>query len=322
MFAGAAFLGFSEALIPGGPYAPLAPAVIALVIAPLLALFGKGLGRRGLAPLGPIAAVLIAATLAQSHVAGDGAVLYMWPVVWVSHFYGRRATVAMIVWVGIVHALALAEMPAGLGNVDRWMDVVVCVALVAGTIRWLTERHERLMGRVHAEARVDVLTGLANRRGFDEAFPRLVERAQLEGRPIAVVSVDIDHFKAVNDTHGHDVGDRVLISVGQTLRERARVLDLVGRVGGEEFVVVLPGLDGQAAHRVAERIRLAISRSGAGRHPAITVSAGVAALEPGATATAEKLLATADAALYDAKRAGRDCTLVRSVYGVAASSAA
>ena len=146
---------------------------------------------------------------------------------------------------------------------------------------------------MHAEARIDVLTGVANRRGFEEVFPRVMERARFDGRPVSIISLDIDHFKRINDTQGHEAGDAVLAAVGRALRERARVDDIVARVGGEEFVAVLPGVETAAAARVADRIRHAV--------PGVTLSAGVAYDLNGA-----------DTALYAAKRAGRDRTVVYS----------
>jgi len=181
----------------------------------------------------------------------DGAVMYMWPVLWMSHFYGRRGTVFIAAWVGVVHGLALAAMPAAMGNADRWVDVTVSVAVVGAVVRALSERSDRLVARLVAEARADTLTGLLNRRGFEERLAAEVARATRERTSLALVSLDLDHFKRVNDEQGHEAGDRALAMVGAVIADHVRGADLAARWGGEEFVVVLPGAD--AAMYAAKR---------------------------------------------------------------------
>jgi diguanylate cyclase (GGDEF)-like protein len=312
MFGGASFVGVAEELVPGGPSAPLLPAVVAIGLALLLVLGRTWVNRRMLAFVAPLGAALIATSLAQTTVAGDGAVLYMLPVVWVSHFYGRRETAAMVVWIGVAHGLALHAMAPGLGNADRWLDVMVSVVVVALTIRALTERHDRLVTQTRAEARTDVLSGLANRRAFNEDFPRIVARARIDAEALTIVSFDIDHFKRINDTHGHDAGDLVIASIGRILRSRARPGDLLARMGGEEFVAVLCGMDVHAGTAFADRIRAAVSQSDDDGLPAATLSAGVATAADGGS-TPQAVLAAADATLYLAKRGGRNQTEARQL---------
>jgi diguanylate cyclase (GGDEF)-like protein len=158
-------------------------------------------------------------------------------------------------------------------------------------------------------SRTDALTGLANRRWLDEALPRLAARSVMDGAPLSVIALDLDHFKAVNDTRGHATGDRVLRSFAEALRCVVRPTDFAARTGGEEIVLVLPATAVEGARVVAERIRRAACRTSVvdddGRHiPPVTVSAGVAGLERAEDAVA--LLARADARLYDAKRRGRN----------------
>ncbi len=157
-------------------------------------------------------------------------------------------------------------------------------------------------------ARRDPLTGLANRRAFEEALRREVARARRGGEPLAVAALDVDHFKRVNDAHGHAAGDAVLAAVAARAAGALRAGDLLARVGGEEFAALLPGAGLAAAAEVAERIRAALAAApveAGGRPLRVTASLGCAALLP-EDADGAALLARADARLYDAKRAGRD----------------
>ncbi|AFK56197.1 sensor domain-containing diguanylate cyclase [Tistrella mobilis] len=157
------------------------------------------------------------------------------------------------------------------------------------------------IGRLDRDARTDPLTGLINRRGMDD----VLELWRAEARPFAAIAVDIDHFKQVNDSWGHEVGDAVLRRVGLILRQTARDTDLVCRTGGEEFLLLLPGLSSAAAVAVAERLRKAVARERIDPAGHVTVSAGVAVLPEDATDIGAALR-LADEMLYEAKRAGRN----------------
>ena len=185
---------------------------------------------------------------------------------------------------------------------DQWCDPVASMAVIAIVVRGLASRNARLVARLTLESRIDPLTGLLNRRGLQERFAVELARAKREQRPLAVVAVDIDHFKRVNDAHGHQAGDRALVWLASMLCEHTRGADIVARVGGEEFVVVLPGADGPSTLEFAERLREAIE-DGEAEIP-LTISAGVAAAL--APSTAHTLLGAADRALYAAKHAGRN----------------
>jgi len=158
------------------------------------------------------------------------------------------------------------------------------------------------------QAETDPLTGLANRRRFFTALLLAGERVARKGDRCAVLMLDLDHFKAVNDRYGHAVGDTVLRSFAEILRDSLRSSDLAGRVGGEEFAVLLPHTDLAGALLLAERIRHAVaSYCRVPQHPELrmTVSIGASELLP-EDPSPEVALARADAALYRAKQAGRN----------------
>jgi diguanylate cyclase len=161
--------------------------------------------------------------------------------------------------------------------------------------------------RSQAQARIDPLTGSVNRRGMQEIIGREMSRARRAQTPFSVAILDIDHFKRVNDEHGHDVGDQALVHLVKIIRAGLRDTDVVCRYGGEEFAVVLPGAKAQGAHYVIDRLRAMVENS---RLPItsgvlqICFSAGIA--EMTGDEDQDALLKRADTALYAAKRAGRN----------------
>lgn len=168
----------------------------------------------------------------------------------------------------------------------------------------------RLQREYKRNAMVDALTGLYNRRWIEDALPRFVNRFVRNQQPLALLMLDVDHFKRVNDEHGHPAGDAVLIAVAHTLRTAVRPTDHVARYGGEEFAVILPETGPRAAQGVAERLRAAVKlapiRDASGKLlPSVTISIGGALLSP-ADGSAAKLIADADAKLYTSKQEGRD----------------
>ena len=149
----------------------------------------------------------------------------------------------------------------------------------------------------------DELTGLFNRQAFTPLYEQSVLEARRNGEPLSVVLFDIDHFKKINDSHGHLIGDRVIVSVAQAAREAVRSADSIYRWGGEEFLVLLRRCSMADAADVGEKIRLRVAESQVGAVQS-TVSLGVATLKP--EDTMEGLLSRADAAMYRAKNAGRN----------------
>jgi len=161
-------------------------------------------------------------------------------------------------------------------------------------------------------AATDPLTGIANHRAFHDRLRTELERARRYGRDLSVVLLDLDHFKAINDTHGHQTGDRILKEVAQRLADEARDGELVARVGGEEFAWLLPEADQPSAYAAAERVRHAIEAAALANVGMVTLSAGVASTEH--ARDAQQLMRNADRALYLAKEHGRNTTSVHAEF--------
>ena len=221
-----------------------------------------------------------------------------------------------------VSADVVAEGPTVVVSFDReqlWTLVDQSAELARNLLRELAGRlrHDDAALRKATElqryfermATVDSLTGLRNRRWLDEAFARQLERSARIAQPVSALMIDLDHFKGVNDEHGHLVGDAVLCQVARVLMATLRPQDLFARYGGEEFAVLLPGLDSAASLAVAERLRQAAMNpspeAGAAPLPRITISIGLATRR--AYEALPELLARADTALYRAKEDGRNC---------------
>jgi len=194
----------------------------------------------------------------------------------------------------------------------RWQAMLVLVAMVAvlsfglGFVYMNLERAER---RSFELAMRDVLTGLANRRAILDLLRSSVARARRQGQWLSVLMVDIDHFKAVNDNHGHQAGDAVLRQVAQTLASRLRAQDQIGRFGGEEFLVLLPDTQAEGARVLADALRQAVQQTSTpwgGRQIAVTISVGVCGHPLSEADSPESLIAAADRAMYQAKRLGRN----------------
>jgi diguanylate cyclase (GGDEF)-like protein len=187
---------------------------------------------------------------------------------------------------------------------DRaFTDAEVALVERFATMAALSYEAARQREHLRAQAATDGLTGLLNHRGSQERLRREIEAAAATGRPLSVVVLDLDHFKRINDTQGHAEGDRALAAAAAKLQAVVRDGDAVGRLGGEEFVLVLPGVAAEAGVDAAERARDALSEVVAGR-TRLEASAGVATYPEDAQEAAD-LLARADAALYAAKHAGR-----------------
>ena len=316
MYGGATLIDAVEAAIPGGQTFSLLPGVLALVLVTLLVTVGPRLPTPVMVALGPLGVAGIAVAVGSTSGVTDGAILYAWPVLWEAYFFGRRGTILVIASVGVAHGLALMAVPDGSANLDRWLDVMATVIVIGTVVEILAARNRMLVERITNEARVDGLTGLLNRRGFEERARTELARSRREGTPLAVVSFDLDHFKHVNDEFGHETGDAVLVRLADCFGAEAREIDVVARMGGEEFVALLPGAGLGEGRGFADRVRARLVSSAGAAAPRVTASAGVASAV--APERLEGLLKAADMALYAAKAQGRNRTAA-SGSGVAAA---
>lgn len=267
----------------------------------------------------PARNVLTATYFAGAAAAGRVELLMVVPMVVFGPFFfsGLRFRIALasgVMTLSAFVASAAVNMPHALA-LRCSVFLLVCL-LGAAIVAWQYEKGARtsfLERYLIAElAQRDALTGTRNRRSFDEHFARLWQQAVEERRALAIVLIDVDHFKAYNDRYGHLAGDDALRSVAHAVQGLIpHPGDLLARYGGEEFVAILPGADGGQAMRIAEAMRravadLAIEHRGSRTTEAVTISIGIAAIEPSGGRDCRGALQLADQALYRAKQRGRN----------------
>ena len=230
-------------------------------------------------------------------VAADGganspfAVLFFVPAVFAALSYPLASVVA----IGVASELTLVLVGslAGPAEPERLAFSASALALCAVLCAWQAHQHESRRKELTEISRADALTGCLNRRGFEERMIAEIDRGVRQGRPLAVVMLDLDEFKQVNDTHGHAAGDELLRWTVATLKETIRPMDSLGRLGGDEFALVLPGTGQGDALEAADRLREALSSR-------VSAATGVAAF-PAHGVTLDELMRHADAELYAAK---------------------
>ena len=270
------------------------------------------------AQLVPALTYVVAIVLLRDAVGGAGGgvgMLVLSPVVWFALYGTRRQLLVLIVAVALAYAVPMLVVGAPRYPTAGWRSVVLVVALsavIGTTVQRLVSRvarqsaalrtrdHERamLLSQVQALAATDELTGLANRRTWNDRLERALAATGAAGCCVALL--DLDRFKALNDDHGHEAGDRALRENAEAWLAELRPQDTLARLGGDEFAVLLPDCDVHSARRVIERLRAAT-------RPGVSCSAGIAAWDRHETAA--ELQARADAMLYHAKLGGRDRTV-------------
>lgn len=186
---------------------------------------------------------------------------------------------------------------------------LVLLGITMALVRRMRDQLDTAQAALVEAATVDVLTGVATRRQTMRDFQTEIERAVRTGDPLAVIMIDVDHFKDVNDTRGHAAGDTVLAEVAHRIAETLRPYDVFGRIGGEEFLIIAPGTGIEEAVAIAERARAAVAATGTLTMDGpvfVTISLGVTLLVAGEADAFDRALARADQALYDAKESGRN----------------
>lgn len=268
----------------------------------------------------PVRNAIVAAHVAKAAAHGQLEMLIILPVLLIGPFFFLRlrfhaalvsGVLAVVSFIASAKMVELALPVALRCDAFLFMGLIAC-ALAARHLERLA-RTSFLEGHVIAElAQHDALTGAKNRRVFDDYLARLWTQAMEDGRAIAILLIDVDHFKAYNDSYGHQAGDQALRHVAQTIQKFVRrPLDLLARYGGEEFAAILYDVDGKQAVEIAHRVRRAVrelpiehseSRTSAG----VTISVGVAAVQPTLKRNPRGALQLADQALYEAKAKGRN----------------
>lgn len=212
------------------------------------------------------------------------------------------------VWMAVRWLLTLAQAPMpsfmSAGGVHALTLIGYAVFVLVKDFGILQDSVRRSLDEVEHQARTDPLTGLMNRRALAEVAKRELAHAARRGSPLSAVLIDIDHFKQVNDRHGHATGDAVLVGMARVLQAHTRAGDASARLGGEEFLLLLPDTDGERAVQVAEKVRQRIAEARFEGAPPFTSSFGVATCA--GDGTLDGLLHDADRALYRAKHSGRN----------------
>jgi len=228
----------------------------------------------------------------------------------------RLAAIALVLWAGFRYS---GRLQAELAEQMRLRtEVTQANEALESKVRQRTAELEAANQQLKTLSATDGLTGLANRRSFDSYWTQEWQRAVRQGTPLAVIMLDVDHFKAYNDHYGHQQGDACLRALGDILRATIRRAgELAARYGGEEFVVVMPGATAEKAHETAQSILLALRaehlpHASSPVAPVVTISLGVAAGLPGIHDDREHLIKAADVALFEAKHQGRNRVVVSS----------
>jgi diguanylate cyclase (GGDEF)-like protein len=233
------------------------------------------------------------------------AALYLGPVALIAWFFGR--TPGRLWCVVVVAASALAEATTPQTDIPHTIVAwnATAVLMLSLVVVEVLARLHRAIETERDLARTDALTGVANTRAFKELAAAELERARRYGRTFTLATLDLDNFKSVNDTLGHAAGDRLIHDVGQAIRRRLRRVDIVARIGGDEFVVLLPETTAASAAIALAHVQESLQTVAGGYGPEVRASFGSVTFVS-APGTVEEMLQLADVAMYQAKKAGGD----------------
>jgi diguanylate cyclase (GGDEF)-like protein len=235
--------------------------------------------------------------------------------------YDQKTIVALVTLISILLSVLLSIIAVvnieGMPVVPALILSIIIPAIIVPIVSWrnigLSIKLKKLEQQMRHLATWDALTGLLNRQIFYRSAQKYLDHARQTGEPFSVMMLDLDHYKAINDTYGHPIGDRVLIAFGSLLKEHLSEHNILGRIGGEEFAAVLPGVRRNEAIKLAEaihtRLRSLTITEGNQTVP-VSVSIGVACYPGEGTADIGHLLHEADRALYRAKQTGRSRTII------------
>ena len=312
LFIAGGLIGFFSLLLPhAGDFgvSQIAAVCAISVVAGVFLIFERGRLPKWAFPVACFgSSILIAVAVYYSDRADSGYAFYFVLVaMFVAYFLSLNQLIAQTLFIAAAYAVVGIALDSGDWFAQDWLLTIWTVLVAGAFIAILRQRVNGLIGRLSDAASTDPLTGLLNRRGFGDVFDLELERSRRSGRPCALLMGDLDHFKRVNDTLGHPAGDERLIKFARLLEAGKRRIDAAGRMGGEEFSLLLPETDEHGAYVIAERLRHSVRDAFAPDQLALTVSFGVAAY-PNHGATGGQLLQAADQALYVAKELGRDRT--------------
>jgi diguanylate cyclase (GGDEF)-like protein len=280
----------------------LAIAVTAAVVATLLFVFARRLPSWFLQLAIAVGSALIALCIYFADQPGAYTAMFVWVVLVAGFFFPGRQTVLQVAWLLAVYAVVLFTIPSGgYSPLTRLLLTGFAFVMAAAVTSWLSHATTRRVEDSESLARTDPLTGIANRRWLDRELTRELAWAKRHEAPLSVAIIDVDDLKRYNDEHGHLAGDRLLVSAVAAWQDVIRPSDFLARVGGDEFMLLMPDCPADAGISVLARVR--------GTTPdGSTCSTGLAVWDESETAL--DLFERADAALYAAKRGGGDQTVV------------
>ncbi|MBO9535007.1 MAG: GGDEF domain-containing protein [Solirubrobacteraceae bacterium] len=246
----------------------------------------------------------IGAIVAVAHPLTSTPLYFIWPTLTAAYFLGRRGLALAFAGSSVSFAAALLFNTAAENAMQTFTSTWAVIVIVGLLVTVLRERVDGLMRDLKHTASTDMLTGLVNRRTFEEITRRELERARRTSTPLSIAVFDLDHFKSINDRLGHAEGDRALKRFADLLRTSCRLVDVPARIGGEEFAMILSGTDAEGACIYAERLLHRVLDETKDDLAPLSVSIGITEMTS-ADDSLDVLLLAADRALYEAKHRGR-----------------